>query len=73
MRFKGDIVKMPDDPTCGSVGTDGLFRVIIYSDDSPGSVTDWRKFETTAENVTYEEGLTIERNRLDELIGQHQS
>ena len=62
---------MRNNPTYGHVGTDGLFEVIIYYDDNPGSIVNWRYFETTAQNVTYEEGLRIERERLDDLVAEN--
>lgn len=71
MRFYGDAVKMPDNPTKGVPGLAGLFKVVIYYDDNPGSITNWRYFETTEENISYDEGLEIERKRLDELRAQY--
>jgi hypothetical protein len=70
MRFRGDVVKTPDNPTKGRVGLDGNFMVLIYSDDSPGSVTNWELFEVTAEGLPYEECLSIESKRLQELRAQ---
>lgn len=67
MRFYGDIRKMRNNPTFGLVGTDGLFYVIIYSQESHLSVEQWEQFEITAENVTFEAGEEILRNRLKEL------
>ncbi len=71
MIFRGDIVKMADNPTRGSVGTTGLFEVIIHYHDGRGSEADWRYFETTAQNVTFEEAQELERNRLSELRTQN--
>jgi hypothetical protein len=70
MMFKSDVRKMRDNPTYGRIGTDGLFEVVILKNDSTSSIPNWRLFETTTENVTYEEGLQIERKRLDELEEQ---
>jgi hypothetical protein len=65
--FTGDIVKMPDNPTHGRIGTDGLFKVVIQAQPKEVGIEAWEDFETTVENVTFEEGLRIERARLDEL------
>jgi hypothetical protein len=70
MRFKSDIRKMRNNPTYGSLGTDGPMEVVIFYQDSESRGEDWKYFETAAENVTYDEGLEIERNRLDELEKQ---
>lgn len=70
MMFRGDIRKRPDNPTYGRIGTDGLFEVIIEYNDSNSSIPNWKYFEITAENVTYDEGLQIESKRLEELRTQ---
>jgi hypothetical protein len=70
MMFRGDVRKMRDNPTYGRIGTDGLFEVVIFYNDSTSSIPNWKYFETTAENVTHEEGLKIESKRLQELTEQ---
>jgi hypothetical protein len=67
MRFTGTIRKMPDNPTYGRVGTEGLFYVIIEAQESDIFIEQWQPFEITAENVTFQEGEEILRNRLKEL------
>jgi hypothetical protein len=69
MLYSGDVRKMANNLTKGRIGTDGLFEVVISVNYGTTENT-WEYFETTALNVSYEEGVRIEGSRLAELRGK---
>ena len=71
MRFKSNIQKMNTAPAERVPDTDGLFYLDIYSSDSTSSIDKWKFHERAGENITFEEALDLERNRIDELKEQY--